>query len=813
MNKTFKRIIVSVLALAMVFSLCACGKIDVPEFPGLPGRVDSPSSQSADAPEYTYTSSYNTIDIGANEYMSVLYYTDKGFYAAYEEVVGDETPAGVVPEYEGQYWVRESRLIFVGYDGTVTRISGYAPLARPQNTDPGRYDYTSSVYLYSLTVNPAGNLVVIENIGENWSEQEGLTWEDDEYWDYYHYNSEFYLRELSPDGTEISTAKIPLGEDESISGKIVLDRDGNFVVSGNCLLKAINMNGDTVWETKVDEWVDAAVATNDGRLFITMWTESGESTYEVDASTHALGDPISVPGDVYAFYSGGGDYPLYYTSGTVFYGLDPSTGESTRLFNWIDLDINNDSLASLSVLSSGEIVGVTSNYNNSTDLFNFEKFNVNKVPYDSVAHKEVITLGTQSLGYEYKSAIIDFNRKNDKYRIEVQDYSEYNTEDDYSAGLTKMTTELMAGKVPDILDLNSLPVSQLAAKGILEDLYPYIDNDPGFNRSDFFENVLAAFEHNGKLVSTVSGFSINTVIGASSVVGDKPGWTYSDFNASLAEMRSNVPECTPFDVYTTREAMLDNCLGLDMVKFVNWDTGEVNFDCPEFIALLEFASQFPETFDWENYDNSKDSTAEYRTSTGEQMLVNSSIYSLDDIFFASGFFGGQPYTYIGYPTNSGTGNTITVNSGFAMTSSCRDKEAAWQFLRIFFTEDYQRSLYSLPLSKTLFNEKLVDYMTVKYMKDANGNFQLDENGERIPEARLGTYGASGELQYFYALSHEQADKITELINTTTKTADYNSSIYDIVNEQAAAYFSGQKSAEDVAKLVQSKANIYVNEQR
>ena len=32
-------------------------------------------------------------------------------------------------------------------------------------------------------------------------------------------------------------------------------------------------------------------------------------------------------------------------------------------------------------------------------------------------------------------------------------------------------------------------------------------------------------------------------------------------------------------------------------------------------------------------------------------------------------------------------------------------------------------------------------------------------------------------------------------------------------EQAEAFFQGQKTAEAVAKLTQSKANIYVNEQR
>ena len=63
------------------------------------------------------------------------------------------------------------------------------------------------------------------------------------------------------------------------------------------------------------------------------------------------------------------------------------------------------------------------------------------------------------------------------------------------------------------------------------------------------------------------------------------------------------------------------------------------------------------------------------------------------------------------------------------------------------------------------------------------------------------------------MTQEQADKLMELIESTDKVANYDSAIYDIVTEQAAGFFAGQKSAEEVAKLVQSKANIFVNEQR
>ena len=77
-----------------------------------------------------------------------------------------------------------------------------------------------------------------------------------------------------------------------------------------------------------------------------------------------------------------------------------------------------------------------------------------------------------------------------------------------------------------------------------------------------------------------------------------------------------------------------------------------------------------------------------------------------------------------------------------------------------------------------------------------------------------SYGTPDGVVDIYALTQEQADKLYAVITSTSALYDFSSdSIFDIVKEQSQAYFSGQKTAEDVAKLVQSKANIYVNEQR
>ena len=99
-------------------------------------------------------------------------------------------------------------------------------------------------------------------------------------------------------------------------------------------------------------------------------------------------------------------------------------------------------------------------------------------------------------------------------------------------------------------------------------------------------------------------------------------------------------------------------------------------------------------------------------------------------------------------------------------------------------------------------------MTVEYQKDSEGNVLLDAQGEKIPVARYSIWNQdTGESEDVYAMTEEQVQQVRDLISTTSKVADYNSSIFGIVNEQVSAYFQGQKSAQDVASSIQSKANI------
>ena len=793
--KKFRRIVSLLLCALMLLSLAACG-----------GKE---TEQEAETPEFVYVSSYKPLTENSKGYFNPRAFCDEGFYSIVYEKVGEDIPEGAVPEWEGQYDVYEYRIYFVDNNGVNTRLEAYKPMPGKENAE-GYNDFSSGSDLSCLHVNAEGNLVVIETLYSSWVEGE-VDPNDPEYWNHYKYTQEYYVRTLNPDGSEISSALIPTEPEEYIqSYNSVLDADGNLVMGiDQGGLKAIAPDGSTAYVIESENWVDSMVKLPDGRLAATSWGDTGMQLMPIDSEAKTFGEPISVPNNAYYFYTGGGEYDLYYNSGIYFYGLDLETGEDTQLFNWISCDVNGDDLSGIHVTDDGKIIGYTNEWDEDTETYSCEIVTVEKLPYESVPQKETLTLACMYLDWYARDSIIDFNRKNDAVRLEVLDYSQYNTEEDYEAGLTKLNTEIMAGNVPDILCLSQLPYTQLASKGLLADLYTFMENDPEIKKENYFENVLAALEVNGGLYSTCSTFQISSVMGAASVVGDTPGWNYDEFNAALASM----PEgCTAFDVYTTRADILRNCLALDMEYFVDWGTGQVRFDSEAFIELLEFAKSFPSEFDWENYEWTEEDDSLKRIAQGKQMLMQASVYSFDDMKFNSLYFGGDA-TYIGYPTNSGTGNMLTLDSGYAISESCKNKEAAWQFVREFFTEEYQEDQWSLPTNKAVFEKKLKDAMTVKYVTDANGNFILDENGNKVEENMGVMIDASGVEHKVGVLTQEQADELVALIESTTKLADYSDSVIEIVIEQAAAYFDGQKSAQDVAKLVQSKVNIYVNEQR
>ncbi len=804
MNRKIRSLIASVLALAMVFSLAACGKSG--------GQSGKPGSQNGgDTPEFAYVSSFREVKSENGQALGAACFTERGFYTTPSEVVGRREPEeGETEEYEGQFDITEGRLYFVSFDGERTKMENYEPLKL--TLEEG---HEGSVDMNRLAADSSGALAAIYYSYENWNDApEGMSDEDPQYWDYYHYEENWYVRTMDQTGRELSLTEIELSDGDWFYPNGLLYADGKVMVAGSDGLRIYSADGSF---TKIGSggYVQGVLKLRDGRPCVIY---SDEFTNEmkigaVDLVNGRITQTWKGPANAYNFMSGGGDYDLYYQSGINIYGYSLDAESGVKLFDWLNQDVSQSSLSSYTVRADGSFFAVTNTWDSKWENLTTEFVTLEKRSLADIPQKESLTLAVCGTDYQLENAVVRFNRGG-KVRINVVDYTQYNNEEDWNAGRTKLTTEIMAGTMPDIIALEGMPYQQMAAKGLLEDLYPFMAKDSEVRREDFLPNVLSALEVGGKLCSTVSCFTVATLAGAASVVGDEPGWSFDELRAALAGMPSG---CTVLDQFTTSGDILRNELTLDADYYIDWETGKVNFDSKEFIDLLNFAKLFPNSFDWNSYDWEDDMDETDRIASGKQLLRKLWLYDFSNIADHEAQFGGE-MTYIGYPTVSGTGSYLNLSAGYGISSACSDKEAAWQFLRGFMTpKALEDSYWGFPANSRLLEKKLQEAMTVQYQKDGKGNYLLDDEGKKIPIPITYIWrpdrGEGEDSDAVYALSQAQADKVMNLIKSTDKVYMENTAALNIILEQLDAFLSGQKTAEEVARLVQGKMSIYVNEQR
>lgn len=814
MKKSFKSLIASVLAVMMIFSLAACGKSDSSGGgSAAPSGGGKSGGKTADTPAFVYVSSFREIPSEDNKALGSLCFTDEGFYTSTSDVVGRREPKeGEKEQWEGQFDILEDRLWFVSFDGKRTKLDNYEPFKL--SVADG---HDGSVELYRLAADATGDLAAIYHTWEYWFDAPaGMSDEDPEYWNYYHYEEAWYLRTMDASGREKSISQIDTSGSDWFWVNSLSYVGGKILMTDSESLRILNEDGSTASKVSVNGYVNSAFALRDGTPCISYSDNmTGEMNIAaINPATGRVTQTWRAPRYVYDFITGSGDYDLYFRNGSGMYGYKLATEQEEKLFDWLNVDVIESNLSGYTPRPDGSFFAVTNAWDSKWENVTTEFVTIEKKAFDQVPQKEELTLACLWQDSVLQNAVVRFNRSSN-VRIRVIDYSQYNNEDDWNAGQTKLNTEIMAGNMPDILSLENMPYRQLAARGLLEDLYPFMEKDSEVNRDDFLPNVLRALEQNGKLYSTVSSFYISTLAGSSRVVGSKPGWSYHELRAALASMPQG---CTVLDEFTTSGDILRAGLTLDMDYYIDWTTGKVSFDSKAFTDLLEFSRLFPNYFDSFNYNWDEYEDENRRVAEGKQLLIRMWLGSFTDIADQEANFGGE-MTYIGYPTVTGVGSFLYLNSGYAMSSSCADKQAAWQFLRSFMTEKSMETndgYWGFPANRKLLEKKLSEAMTVEYEKDDKGNYLLDDKGERKPVAKtyIWTSDMEGEeATPVYALTQAQADKVMELINSTDKLYGDNSTVMDIVLEQTDAFFSGQKTAEEVARLIQGKMSIYVNEQR
>ena len=76
-----------------------------------------------------------------------------------------------------------------------------------------------------------------------------------------------------------------------------------------------------------------------------------------------------------------------------------------------------------------------------------------------------------------------------------------------------------------------------------------------------------------------------------------------------------------------------------------------------------------------------------------------------------------------------------------------------------------------------------------------------------------TYYINGQEVVIKPFTADEIKELKDFIMSVDRISSYNEEIEKIITEDAEPFFAGQKSAEEVAKVIQSRVNIYINEKQ
>ena len=568
-------------------------------------------------------------------------------------------------------------------------------------------------------------------------------------------------------------------------------------------LKITDKDGNEKGKIECDggQSFDALLKLPDGEMLVSKWGSDKDAFYKIDLENLKIGEKVfDIPGYDANQYCAGKDNTLICATEGYVYRISYKDNKTSKIIKLLDSDINPDNVQAVYELSDGTIGCIVSEDSDITGIYTFEKQDSNK------SSKTEIKLGVLYLDSELQERVINFNKTNDKYRIVTVEYYD-DEEEDYENVISRFNSDIASGNCPDIIDFSSMEgyLERYDEKGLLEDLTPYFNKEEDIKLDKLVQSVVNTYKINGKLYVLPQCFTISGWFGATDTVGKDIHWSLDDF----INLTKSLPDGVEMIKDLTSDSLLSMCTS-QLDRYINWETGDCRFNSDEFVKLLEFSSNYKSSDEfYKDYDDSE--YVDETTLIRENKLVLQSAFltDVDDYLVAKAVFG-KDISFKGEPVDDGNG-VIVSGSGslLAISAKSKNKDIAWDFIKQFYipedSEERNYSSYSFgfPIIQSELDKQLEDAKTPDTYTDENGNEQVVENVWTIGDVEVKVGVASDD----------DINAIKNIINSIDGRNSYDIKIGDMITEEAEAFFKGQKTAKEVADIIQSRISMYVKENK
>lgn len=449
-----------------------------------------------------------------------------------------------------------------------------------------------------------------------------------------------------------------------------------------------------------------------------------------------------------------------------------SEGKEEKIWDWSAYGINGSDIYLMFYTQKGEL-GCLFRENDSVSSALWS----NEREWEEKEYLKLACIGKTDF---INGMAADFNRKYPQYMLEIIDYGERDEE----LALNLLYQDILAGNAPDIIAINPeyMDYVELGRKGVLEDLQSFMERD-GID-IEMVESVYEAVLSEGKFYMLPCNFMLDVII-------TKEQWLNEEGRLEINDMLrfwEESPELYPNSV--DREWLLEMMFLGD--SYQAWQGGE-ELRADKITEYLTLAGKMPEeTLYNTNEDLYKENKVLFETGSIGEVLYYTYYRTL----------WGEGFACTGYPNVEGNGVVLIAENSMGICAESAHKEAAWRFLVECARGEraYVWSFSALkPQLEKQFAQAAERWMTVDY----------DGNDMEIPRS---IYEYKGETVSLYAASEEEIEAVRELIAGALVVKRENRDILNILHEEAAYYFAGQKSAEEAAKIIVNRMNLYRNQE-
>ncbi len=741
-----KRLTAFFLSIAMVVGLTACGG----EESGTTttgGGSDIPMAN----PDVVYLPEFLDMDLGGSSYIEAARMIGNElhmFYTLYEE-------EGAIYEI----------LVYNIEDGTTEKITLERPEEAIQNS-----------YVSSVVINEDGSVEVIENADK---------YDDD--WNLISSQSFYYVNDAEGKlvSSEDATERLDVDTYGYVS-QMLKDTEGNYIVSswnmenGGSSTRVYSADWQLLGEINAGNFANAETfqQMSDGTIIASGWGETGVCVAPVDAANRTIGETIEVnkssgSADVWC----GSDNKVYYVNGTKLFSADIKTGEVFIIMDLLGMDLNADYVQNVFELGDDRYLLLYQNWSSNNGM---EFIVANPTDPADVPERITLTVATMYTSQDLVDKVVEFNQTNTEYRIEIKSYVD--TIDDYETALTNMQNDITAGNVPDIVVVsNGFPWQNWSKKGIFTNLYPLMETDGEFSKDDILDNVKTAMEIDGSLYVMPIGFAINTYMANANYAKDVEDLSPQN----IMELESKLQPGSHVLSYEARPMLMQLMIYSNMSYYVDYTTGECNFDSEEFQAVLEWIKTKPVEYDYE-----AEGSIPEGMQNGTILFHDVYVSNVTDYQFNRYLFGGD---VVCLGVNGKESNLFNLgDNAYAISEDCEHKEAAWQFVKMFWDKEYQTSdmFWSIPVTKEGYEHLLY---SAQHMNGAH-SYGWDDVEVDIVDA-----------------TDEEIAEFKALVESATVPYLEDTMIRTIIEEETAPFFEGQKSAAEVSAIIQSRVEIYLKE--